>query len=473
MRLTLPTIFPERTPYEHDETLSRHALHAQIAERLFAPVSVLPLVYLRVMFGIIMLWEVWRYFDHGWIERYYIRPRFFFTYYGFDWIHPWHGDGMYIHFIVMGVLAGCIALGLLYRVVMPLFFLAFTYVFLLDQANYLNHFYLISLISLLMCFIPANARWSVDAALRPRIRQVNVPSWPLLMLRLQLGLVYVFGAIAKLNPDWLRGEPMRTWLAERTDFPVIGAYFTEEWMVAAFVYGGILIDLCAIPLLMWRRTRWFAVLALVTFHLMNHEMFSIGIFPWFMIATLPLFFPVHRWGRSAASSQAENIAPKPQSEARSTPQRRKNVVLAILALYFAWQIVMPLRHFLYPGNVSWTEEGHKFAWHMKLNSKQGVAHFRVYNPETDYTWHVPPRDWLTSRQHDKMTQTPDMILLFAHMLADEWRRDGYPDIEVYANVEMAFNGRPYQPLIDPTINLAAVPRTPFTAADWILPPDEP
>lgn len=472
MRLTLPEVFPEQFWPELGRSLSRHRIHTYIAERLFAPVSVLPLVYLRVLFGIIMLWEVWRYFDHGWIERYYIRPRFFFTYYGFDWVHPWPGEWMYIHFIVMGVLAGCIALGLLYRLVMPLFFVAFTYVFLLDQANYLNHFYLINLISLLMCFIPANARWSFDSLLRPHVRQITVPSWPLLMLRLQLGLVYFFGAIAKLNADWLRGEPMRTWLAERTDFPVIGAYFTEEWMVAAFVYGGILIDLCAIPLLMWRRTRWFAALALVTFHLMNHEMFSIGIFPWFMMATLPLFFPVQWWSRSAVNNNTESATPASPSESKGTTQRR-NLVIAALALYFAWQFLMPLRHFLYPGNVSWTEEGHKFAWHMKLNAKQGVAHFRVYNPATDHTWHVHPRDWMTSRQHDKMTQTPDMILLFAHMLADEWRRDGYPDVEVYAYVEMAFNGRPYQPLIDSTVNLAAVPRTPFTAAHWILPLVEP
>jgi hypothetical protein len=59
------------------------------------------------------------------------------------------------------------------------------------------------------------------------------------------------------------------------------------------------------------------------------------------------------------------------------------------------------------------------------------------------------------------------------MVADEWRRDGYPEVQVYANVEMSFNGRPYQPLIDSTVDLAAVPRTPFKAASWILPLTEP
>lgn len=481
MRLTIPVPFPRLSNTKREGTAISIMGRIHAEARLFAPVSALPLAYLRVMFGLIMLWEVWRYFDHGWIARYYITPRFFFTYYGFDWIQPWPGDGMYLHFIVMGVLAALIALGLAYRLVMPLFFLAFTYVFLLDQANYLNHFYLISLISLLMCFIPANARLSIDALVRPGIRRINTPSWPLLMLRLQLGLVYFFGALAKLNGDWLHGEPMRTWLADRTDFPLIGGYFDQEWMVAAFVYGGIAIDLCAIPMLMWRRTRWLAAVALISFHVLNSQLFSIGIFPWFMIATLPLFFPVAWWSRqrgaTAHDSENDNAKGTPTlpstRSVRPVLPRHRAVIMAALAVYFTWQCLMPLRHILYPGNVSWTEEGHKFSWHMKLNSKQGVAHFRVYNPKTDYTWHVTPRDWLTSRQHDKMTQTPDMILMFAHMLADEWRRDGYPEVQVYANVEMSFNGRPYQPLIDPTIDLAAVPRTPFMAASWILPLTEP
>src|SRR5688572_25723229 len=59
-----------------------------------------------------------------------------FTYYGFGWVKPWAGDGMYWHFALLRVLAVCITLGLAYRIVMPLFFLGFTYVFLLEQARY-------------------------------------------------------------------------------------------------------------------------------------------------------------------------------------------------------------------------------------------------------------------------------------------------------------------------------------------------
>lgn len=138
---------------------------ARIARRLFAPVDIAPLVWFRIAFGIIMAWEMWRYFEHGWIYDYYIQPKFFFTYYGFSWVHPWPGNGMYVHFAVLGVLAACIALGLCYRAATVLFFLGFTYVFLLDQTDYLNHFYLVCLYSFLLTVVPANRAFSLDAGL--------------------------------------------------------------------------------------------------------------------------------------------------------------------------------------------------------------------------------------------------------------------------------------------------------------------
>lgn len=119
-----------------------------------------------------------------------------------------------------------------------LFFLGFTYWFLLDRTQYLNHFYLICLISFLMIFIPAHWMYALDAYWRPSIRAVVAPAWALWVLRLQLGIAYFYGGIAKINGDRLRGEPMRLWLSARTDFPMIGALFTEEWVVYTFSYSG-------------------------------------------------------------------------------------------------------------------------------------------------------------------------------------------------------------------------------------------
>ena len=110
---------------------------------------------------------------------------------------------MYVHFFVLGLLAIFIIIGFLYRISAFLFFLGFSYIFLLDQTNYLNHFYLISLLSFILIWIPAHTNYSVDAALCPELKKDTIPAWALWLLRFQIGIAYFYGGIAKINPDWL------------------------------------------------------------------------------------------------------------------------------------------------------------------------------------------------------------------------------------------------------------------------------
>ena len=255
-----------------------------------SPVDGASLAVFRILFGAIMVWEVYRYFSHDWIQRYWVEPSFHFTYHGFGWVEPLPGRWMEVLFAVLGALAVCIALGLFYRVAAALFFVAFTYTFLLEQARYLNHFYLVCLLSFLLAIVPAHRVWSVDAALsKPRWRE-TVPTWSLWLLRAQIGAVFFLAGVAKLNGDWLHGEPLRMWLAARTDFAIIGRFFTEEWAPWLFSYGGLLFDLAVIPLLIWPRTRPLAFLAAVGFHMTNQQLFSIGIFPFLALGTALLFF---------------------------------------------------------------------------------------------------------------------------------------------------------------------------------------
>ena len=134
-------------------------------EKLGKPVDIASVVFLRWAFGLIILWEVIRYFDHGWITDYWIEPSFHFGFFGFRWVQPWPGDGMYWHFVGLGVTAILIALGLFYRWATGLLFVGFSYVFLLEQARYLNHFYLVCLVAALFVVIPANRAASLDVVL--------------------------------------------------------------------------------------------------------------------------------------------------------------------------------------------------------------------------------------------------------------------------------------------------------------------
>jgi hypothetical protein len=444
----------------------------RLLSELFKPVPIASLVFLRVAFGAVMLWEVWRYFDNDWIRRFYIEPKLFFTYYGFGWVKPWPQHGMYLHFAALGLLAACILVGYCYRLAAVLFWLGFTYVFLLDESRYLNHFYLISLLSFLLVFVPAHRALSVDAWRRPQLASGLAPAWALWLLRAQIGLVYFYGGIAKLNVDWLQGEPMRMWLARRTDFPVIGQYFTAEWMVLSFVWGGLLLDLLIVPLLLYRRTRWWAFLAAVAFHLMNARLFEIGIFPWFMLLATMIFFPPD-WPRRVVSIFRRQPDPDPnlehQAAAAIAPTRVwQRAIIALWAIYLGVQLVAPLRHFAYPGRVDWTEEGHRFSWHMKLRCKKGRARFIVIDATSGRKWRVDPRKYLDARQYRKMAVHPDMILQFSHYLAEEKRRAGYPDVRVYARVTVSLNGREPQFLIDPDVDLAQERRN-LLPAVWIMP----
>lgn len=455
-------------------------LQQRIKGRLLARVDNSFLVFMRIAFGAIMMWEVYRYFAGDRISRYYVKPILHFTYYGFGWVKPWPGEGMLLHFLVLGMLAAWIMIGFWYRLAAAFFFLGFTYVFLLDQTQYLNHFYLISLLSFLLIFLPCNSALSVDARIHPERRSDTTPTWTLWLLRAQLGIVYFYGGLAKLNGDWLGGEPMRMWLAQSTDFPVIGRFFREEWMVYQFVIGGLLLDLLIVPLLLWKRTRPYAFVAAVAFHLLNSQLFDIGIFPWLMLAATLVFFPpdlVRRVVLAIRHLGSARPRPAPRKEKEAVPyvgelSRMQKVGGTFLALYLVVQILMPLRHFAYPGEVNWTEEGHNFSWHMKLRDKESDARFTITNPASGEVWKVDLRRYLEPRQRDKMVTRPDMILQFCHYLAEEKRREGYENVEVRARVMASLNGRKRQLLVDPDIDLAKEPRN-LLPARWIVPLTEP
>jgi len=132
---------------------------------------------------------------------------------------------------------------------------------------------------------------------------------------------------------------------------------------------------------------------------------------------------------------------------------------------------MPLRHYAYPGNVSWTEEGHNFAWHMKLRDKDTTRiQFFATDPKTGETWVIDHYEDLTEKQVPRMSTRPDMILQYSHFIAENLKEEGYEEIEIRVDVLSSLNGREPQRLIDPSVNLAEQPFTIFPKS-WIVPLD--
>jgi len=187
-----------------------------------APVDIASLAAFRFLFGLLMALAMTRFLAKGWVRELYVGPVFHFTYEGFDWVRPWPGPLMHLHFVLLAGAAMGVAAGFYYRICITIFFLGFTYVELIDQTAYLNHYYLISLLSGLMIFLPANRAWSIDVLRRPGLRLDAVPAWTLNILRFQIGVVFVFAGLAKLNADWLlSAQPLRIWLAARSDLPLL------------------------------------------------------------------------------------------------------------------------------------------------------------------------------------------------------------------------------------------------------------
>lgn len=407
-------------------------------------VSAASLVAYRWVFGLLMLAGVIRFVAEGWVDELYVDPTLHFAYPGLEWITPWSRTGMYLHMAALGGLALLIAAGVWVRWSALLFAIGFTYVELLDQTCYLNHYYLVSLLAVLLALMPLERGIT------------SVPRWWLTAFRTQVGLVYVFAGIAKLGSDWLvDAQPMTIWLAS-VKLPLVGDALAAPWVAFAASWAGALFDCAIVPLLLWRRTRRVAYSVLVVFHVLTWLMFPVGLFPWIMIANATLFFAPEwplRWLRR----------PVPLTP----PVTSSRVVVAVLVVHFALQLALPFRHLLYPGDVLWTEEGLRFSWKVMIVEKAGIARFEVRDPTTDRTWTVYPSQLLTRRQEKMMSVQPEMIRQFAHMIAAQFAARGIQAVEVRADVEVAMNGRRRRRLIDPTVDLAHEPFR-WSAYPWIL-----
>jgi len=484
------------------------------------PVDIASLAFFRILFGLLMATAIVRFMAKGWVSQLYLEPVFHFAYPGFEWIRPWPGALMYAHFVLLAVLALGVALGFHYRVCITLFFLGFTYVELIDQTAYLNHYYLISLLSGLMIFLPAHRAWSLDAWRKTRrtgnrgrvkhprycrrrrketltsssrsnespyvvsynfpnssaaddFRLSTVPAWCLNILRFQVAIVYIFAGLAKFNADWLfHAQPLRIWLAARSDLPLLGPLLGQVWVAYAASWFGAIFDTSIVFFLLYRPTRRPAYALVIVFHVATWLLFNIGMFPWIMIVAATLLFPpdwprVWLVKRKALSVERRTVEHAPRTTHYAPTlhaPRSYALTLFLLVAYALIQLALPLRSFFVAQPSAWTCSGFNCGWRVMIAEKTGYVEFYAHDPASGRRWKLSVKDYLTPRQEIMMAQDPYLIRAMARRLAADFQKQNCRPIKVKAEAFATLNGHPSQRIIDPEVDLARA-----TPPGWIIP----
>ena len=429
---------------------------------LFKQIDNSSLITFRIIFGLLCFLESVGAIFTGWIKRTLIDPEFTFSFIGFEWLQPLPGNTMYIYYLIMGVFGLFIMLGYKYRLSAFMFTIMWAGTYFMQKASYNNHYYLLILLSAFMILQPANRYYSLDSKINPNIKKISMPNWCRFIFILQMFIVYTYGSIAKLYPDWLDTTFIEILMKGKQHYHIVGELLQEKWVHYFLAYGGILFDGLIIPLLLFKPTRKWAFFASIFFHLFNSIVFQVGIFPYLSLAFILFFYEpkiIHRIFLKKKPFCVENEVIIPSY---------KNTFITIFSIYFIIQIALPLRHHFIEDNVLWTEEGHRLSWRMMLRSKHGFATYKVVNNKTLKPTIINLNDYLSNKQIHIASTKPDAIWQFSQRLKNIYADKG-EDVSVYVDCKISINGKPYKQLIDPNIDLSEEPWDIFKHSHWVLP----
>lgn len=445
----------------------------RIAARLTVAHDAAGLAVFRALYGVLVTVSAARFFVYGWLDDFFLAPRFFFHYWGTESWLPARPDPSMITWgmALLGVLGVLVTVGLFTRLSLLALALLFAWIQALDVTNYLNHYVLMSLLGLLMACMPLARAYSLDAwrmtgegsFARRFVGLGYVPAWCTYLLRLQVGVVYFFAGLAKLTSDWLlHAQPLNIWLMSRATWPLFGPLFAQRATAYAFSWAGFLFDSTIVLWLSWRRTRGAAYLVVIGFHAMTGWLFPIGMF-WLIMTSVATVFFEPAWPRRILARVGRPLpeVPRPVFAPLGNPG------LVLVAVYSAWQLLMPLRTHLYGGNVLWHEQGMRFSWRVMVREKNAAVSYLVHEPATGRRWLVQPRDYLDPRQEREFATQPDLIAQLARRIAADERRRGH-EVEVRVDAIASLNGRAPQRLIDVDVDLARQPDD-LAGKPWILP----
>ncbi|XP_064353907.1 vitamin K-dependent gamma-carboxylase [Dromaius novaehollandiae] len=389
-------------------------------------------------------------------------------------------DWMYLLYAVMflgalGIMAGCC-----YRLSCLAFLGPYWYVFLLDKTSWNNHSYLYGLLAFQLALVGADRYGSVDGLFRPRKRNAHVPLWNYTLLRMQIFIVYFIAGLKKLDADWVGGYSMgslsRHWL-----FAPFKLVLSEEATSLLVVHGGgLLLDLSAGFLLFFDASRPVALIFVTYFHCMNSQLFSIGMFPYTMLASSGLFCEASwprrlcarcpGWLRRALPSTAP---PGPSADCAyggrraGRPGCRQHLAALFTLLYVLEQFFLPYSHFITQGYNNWTNGLYGYSWDMMVHSRFH-QHVKITYRDglTGEVGYLKPGVFTQSR---RWKDHADMLKQYSACLSRLLPRYNVSQPQIYFDVWVSINDRFQQRLVDPRVDVVQAEWSPWRPTPWLLP----
>jgi hypothetical protein len=172
------------------------------------------------------------------------------------------------------------ALGVATRLVLPIAAALYAWLSFGSQLDSYQHHYLVALVVAFACFVP----WQRPADAAP---ETPVRSWAVRLILVQLGIMYLWAAISKMDPAWTSGRTLDTVLTGSVRSLVDGTIGMER--ASSIAIGIELILACTI----WLRPTWRIAAPLgLLFHIgIAASGLEIGLFAYLMIGMYLLVLP--------------------------------------------------------------------------------------------------------------------------------------------------------------------------------------
>ncbi|CAH1793361.1 unnamed protein product [Owenia fusiformis] len=418
----------------------------------------------------------------------------------FNFLHPLPLKWMYIVYLTMFTCSLGILLGFMYRICCVGFMLCYWYIFFLDKTSWNNHSYMFGLFAFVLCFMDANRCWSIDGIIWPKMRHSHVPLWNYTILRTQVFMVYFVAGLKKTEFDWVAGYSM-VHLSKHWVFEPFRLVLTDDQIDLFVVHiGGFLLDISIGFVLFFDATRIYGFIFGGSFHLMNSQLFSIGMFPWTMIATMPLFcytdWPRHlvkklskghidvtadpleqsqhclydkEQIKSEEKSAEDNGATAGQSRILG-PSRsgeyHKYMSMFVL-FYITTQCILPYSHGITKGYNNWTNGLYGYSWDMMVHSWRN-QHIRLTyvdnsNGEVGY---LKPDGWTTTK---RWSSHGDMLKQYAMCIQEKMTQYDLNNVSLYFDIWRSMNGRFQQRMFDPRVDMVTAQWHPLMDTSYLMP----